>query len=268
LDRADTQTVKVFLAASGLGAKSGIGFELVKEALARGRQVLIHVEELDDYLAIARLIQASPDQGSVHIVHVPHQRYSQLMRSLVDRQLTLETCPQYLLWSWTRGRDGCDVNPPVVPADLWTEIQRGRIDTIGTDHCSYTRQEKVDHGLPGFPGLETLLRVMYTCGVAAGCITWEQLSRVMSAGPARVLGLCPKKGVIQVGSDADLVIFDPGFEDLVGRPRFGRGDFSPFEGLSLRGRVVRTLVRGRQVYADGSADLDAAGWGTWQEPDK
>jgi dihydroorotase-like cyclic amidohydrolase len=67
------------------------------------------------------------------------------------------------------------------------------------------------------------------------------------------------------GSDADLVVFDPEQEEVVGAPNCGRGDFSPYTGLQLNGRVVRTLVRGRQVYADGVADLSAAGWGTWQE---
>jgi dihydroorotase-like cyclic amidohydrolase len=265
VEQVTTHTVKVFLSASGLGSKAGSALALVEKALEDDHQVLVHVEELDDYLAIAGLLLASPGAGRIHILHVPHQRYSRTMCSLVDQRLTLETCPHYLLWEWTWSRQGCDVNPPVVPADLWSEIREGRINTVGTDHCSYRLQDKEMHGLPGFPGLETLLPIVFTYGVEAGRISWGDLCRILSAGPARVLGLYPQKGTIQTGSDADLVIFDLDHQDVVGAPRYGRGDFSPFCGLNVKGKVVSTLVRGRQVYADGKADLGATGWGTWQE---
>lgn len=264
LAQADTYTVKVFFSTSGLGAQTEGALELVQRAVAAGHQVLAHVEALSDYQAIVeRGLGTGP--GRVHILHVPHQRLVGAILSYDDPRVTMETCPHYLLWERVRDRPGCHVNPPVVPADLWPELRAGRISTIGTDHCSYTWAEKEQLGLPGFPGVESLLRLVVTCGVRAGRIGWADLVRLLCAGPARVLGLYPRKGALQVGSDADLVLYDPAAEEMLGRPAYGRGDFSPYEGLRVAGRVVRTLVRGRTVYVEGRADLSAAGWGRWQD---
>ena len=266
LEQAATHTVKVFLASSGLGVQTGGGLELVCRGAAQGHLVLAHVEAMSDYVAIANYVARNPDlPGRVHILHVPHQRYSMAVASLADGRVTMETCPHYLLWEWSLNQVDCDVNPAVVPADLWPEIRAGRISTIGTDHCSYTRAEKAEFGLPGFPGVGASLRLLFTAGVKAGRISWAELCGLLSAGPARVLGLYPRKGAIQVGSDADLVLFDPQHQALLGAPRYGRGDFSPFSSLKVWGKVVGTWVRGRQVYGDGVMDEGAAGWGTWQE---
>jgi len=258
-------TVKVFFSASGLGAEASGALELLKQAAASGHQVLAHVEDMEDYLAILEHGLETDSLGHVHILHVPHQKYTSTVDAARDERITMETCPHYLLWEWVRDREGCAVNPPVIPSDLWPEVRVGRISTIGTDLCSYKWQEKVDMNLPGFPGVETLLRLMVTFGVQAGRISWADLCRLLSAGPARVLGLYPCKGIVQLGSDADLVVFDPEYEEVMKAPTYGRGDFSPYTGLRLRGKVIRTLVRGREVYADGTADLSAAGWGRWQD---
>jgi dihydropyrimidinase len=148
---------------------------------------------------------------------------------------------------------------------MWTEIRAGRINTIGTDHCSYTRQEKKELGLPGFPGVEELLSLMVTFGVQAGRISWIDLIRLLSAGPASVLGLYPRKGCLQVGSDADVVIFDLNQERQFNAPTLGRGDFSPYTGLRLAGKVVSTFVRGHEVFSNGTINPATVGWGIWQD---
>jgi dihydropyrimidinase len=265
LEAARTRTVKVFLAASGLGARAGNALDLVERAMARGHQVLVHVEALEDYAAIAAHARTQ-GSGRVHILHVPHQRFSQVVSGLGSGRVTMETCPQYLLWELTGGRQGCDVNPPIEASDLWPEIRAGRIQTIGTDHCSYTRREKDEYGLPGFPGLETMLRLMVAYGVEPGRISWADLCRLISSGPARVLDVYPRKGAVQVASDADLVLLDPDHEEVAAVPRHGRSDFSAYDGLRLKGKILCTLVRGRQVYGAEVAAREAAGWGTWQEP--
>jgi len=267
LEGAQSWTVKVFFSASGLGAQASGALELLQRAVTGGYQVLAHVEMMQDYLAILERGLEADTTGRVHILHVPHQRYVSAVHAAGDERITMETCPHYLLWEWVRDREGCAVSPPVISSDLWPQVRAGRISTIGTDHCSYTWQEKANMGLPGFPGVETLLRLMVTFGVQAGRISWADLCRLLSAGPARILGLYPRKGAVQVGSDADLVVFDSEYEEVMGAPAYGRGDFSPYTGLRLKGKVVRTLVRGREVYADGVADLSAAGWGTWQDRD-
>jgi dihydroorotase-like cyclic amidohydrolase len=260
-----THTVKVFFSASGLGTQAGGALGLLQSAVADGRVVLAHVEAMDDYLAILRRGIGPDSPGRVHIAHVPHQRFVNLVRTLGNERVTMETCPHYLLWEWIQVQPGCDVNPPVEPSDLWPEVRAGHISTIGTDHCSYTMQEKRDMHLPGFPGVETLLRTVYAFGVKAGRISWADLCRALSAGPARMLGLYPRKGVLQPGADADFVIFDTAYEELQKAPTYGRGDFSPYAGLRLGGKVLSTFVRGREVYSNGVADLNSAGWGIWQD---
>lgn len=264
LDQVQTRTVKIFFSASGLGAPAEQALALLQQALARGHQVLVHVETLSDWAMILQKLSGISG-GSLHILHVPHQRFICLARAWSDERVTLETCPHYLLWEWLQGNELANVNPPIVPADLWPEVRDGHLHTIGTDHCSYTLNEKKTLGFPGFPGLETLLPLMVSFGVLSGRLTWRDLSRVLSSGPARVLGLYPRKGVICVGSDADLVFFDPAPVFQVEKPAYGRADFTPYGGLWVRGRVVRTLVRGREVFSFGEADLAAAGWGKWQE---
>jgi len=225
-----------------------------------GRQVLAHVEAMDDYLRIVQSGLPAAAPGRVHILHVPHQRYVRVVDALGDERITLETCPHYLLWEWVAVQKGCDVNPRIVPSNLWPEVSSGRISTIGTDHCSYRWEEKLALGLPGFPGVETLLRLVFSFGVDAGRLSWAELCRLLCSGPAQVLGLYPRKGSLQIGSDADIVVFDPVYEETMETPAYGRGDFSPYRGLRLKGRVMRTFVRGREVYANGTARLDLAGW--------
>lgn len=265
LENLQTHTVKVFFSASGLGTQASGALGLLRSAVADGRVVLAHVEAMDDYLAILREGIKADSPGRVHIAHVPHQRYVNLVRTLGNGRVTLETCPHYLLWEWMQAQAGCDVNPPVEPSDLWPEVRAGHISTIGTDHCSYAMREKRDMNLPGFPGVETLLRTVYTLGVKAGRISWADLCRLLSAGPACMLGLYPRKGILQPGADADFVIFDADYEELQKAPKYGRGDFSPYAGLRLGGKVLSTFVRGREVYSHDEADLSAAGWGTWQD---
>jgi dihydropyrimidinase len=263
--KVQTRTVKVFFTASGLGASAQGALDLLRQAVLDGRQVLAHVEEMADYLSIVQNGVPPDGPGRVHILHVPHQRFVSVVHGLGHPRITMETCPQYLLWEWTLRHQGCDVNPRIEPADLWPEVASGRISTIGTDHCSYKWQEKQALRLPVIPGVETLLRLMNTYGIESGRLSWAQLCRLLSSGPAQVLGLYPRKGTLQVGSDADVVVFDPDHSETMGVPAYGRADFSPFGGMQLGGRVVRTLVRGREVYAGGVARLELAGFGKWQD---
>ncbi|MCX6377026.1 MAG: amidohydrolase family protein, partial [Armatimonadetes bacterium] len=177
-----------------------------------------------------------------------------------------ETCPPYLeLASDVYEReDGYlyVVNPPIRgPADrdrLWRAIQEGTLDVIGTDHCCYTLGQKgrdksnFDATPAGFPGVETLLPFLYTRGVAEGRISLARLVELISANPARIFGLYPRKGVIAVGSDADIVVYDPSVETVSEAAALHMGtDFLPFEKMRVVGRVCRTILRGATVYADG-----------------
>ena len=173
-----------------------------------------------------------------------------------------ETCPHYLLLTDEvyAQEDGClyIMNPPLRASEnverLWKALQRGEVDTIGTDHCSYMAEQKrksprFDQVVPGVPGIETLLPVMYTEGVAKGRISLGRLVELLCLNPARIFGLFPYKGNLSVGSDGDLVIFNPRFEwTLKAADLHTHADFCPFEGYRVAGRVEKTVLRGEIIF--------------------
>ena len=176
-----------------------------------------------------------------------------------------ETCPHYLILT-DEVYTGEDrflyiMKPPLRSAKdrerLWIAVQKGEIDTIGTDHCSYMKEQKTKHTSfdqtpPGIPGIETLLPVMYTEGVAKGRVSLERLLELLCANPARIFGLFPRKGTLSIGSDGDLVIFDPNAPwTLKAGLLQTHSDFSPFENMPLAGRVKKTILRGEVVYENG-----------------
>jgi dihydropyrimidinase len=136
-------------------------------------------------------------------------------------------------------------------------VQDGMVDVISTDTCDYTIQQKVEHRdftkTPGgLPGVETLLPLMYTLFVDELGETVEAIVRLMTANPARIFGLYPQKGVIQPGSDADFVIYDPAPDKNIRyRELHYMAGYSPYEGMRIKGEVVTTLSRGEVIYDRG-----------------
>lgn len=150
-------------------------------------------------------------------------------------------------------------------ARLWAQVASGAVSTIGTDHCDYTIAEKREHPeftrTPGgIPGLETMLPLLATEGVAAGRITWPRLVEVCCANPARIFGL-KDKGQLAVGADADVVIYDPRLSGEIRAEKLhSLAGYSPYAGTPVKGRVRDVFVRGRQVVRDGEF-VPAPGWG-------
>jgi dihydropyrimidinase len=186
----------------------------------------------------------------------------------------VETCPHYLTLSAEDDYPGLlgKVNPPIRWREdneaLWDGVASGAIDVIGTDHVVSSRHEKLvkgdtsDHDTDpaqdiwatgsGFTGLHTELPVMWTGGVSKGRISVERLAEICCTGPARVSGLYPKKGVIQVGSDADLVLVDSQTVRTVKAEQLLTScDFTVFEGRELTGWPTLTVLRGQVLYRDG-----------------
>ena len=113
----------------------------------------------------------------------------------------------------------------------------------------------------GLPGVETLLPLLYSEGVVRGRIPITAIPRLLCEGPAQINGLYPRKGTLSIGSDADLVIFDPNKEWTIHAEDLHMAtDFSPYEGMRVRGAVEMTISRGRVVYADGQFQGER-GWG-------
>lgn len=177
-----------------------------------------------------------------------------------------ETAPQYLLLDNTL-YEGSEpwryiLQPPLRdPKEkdaLWERISEGLVDMIITDHCDYTKKQKmaVDDFTKtpgGLPGMETLLPLMVTYGVGEDRIDWTDLARLLAANPAQIYGLWPRKGALLPGSDADLVLYDPeGETTLTADTLHTLGGYTPYEGLPVKGRVVATLRRGEFLVRDGA----------------
>ena len=152
--------------------------------------------------------------------------------------------------------------PPLRPrntvAGLRRRLAMGQIDTVGSDHCCYDTAQKTVHAhdvrtMPnGLPGVETRLPVLFSELVATGLITPERFVAVTSANPARLNGLYPRKGVIAAGSDADIIIVDQDATGTIDSTRLHMAtDYTPYQGLSVRGSIDTVIVQGFPVIVDG-----------------
>ena len=181
-------------------------------------------------------------------------------------RLTAETCPQYLLLTRDvyQRDDGhlFSASPALRTREdqhaLWGGLRSRDIDYIATDHCPFTIAQKAWQGdfrkLPyGLPGVETLLPLVHSEGVGSGRLSLNDLPRLLSEGPARTLGLYPRKGVVAPGSDADLVLVDPTMTWRLSPDTLHMNtDFSPYEGWNGAGRVTTTISRGSVIFEESS----------------
>ena len=141
--------------------------------------------------------------------------------------------------------------------ELWKALADGEIQTVSTDHCSFTLAQK-DAGrgdftkIPGgMPGVETRGTLLFTYGVAAGRITAERMADVLAETPAKLYGLFPRKGVIAAGSDADIVVYDPGASHVLrGAELLSKAGYTPFEGFRTNGGIAKVYLRG-SLQVDG-----------------
>lgn len=154
---------------------------------------------------------------------------------------------------------GCVCAPPLrSEADretLWRALSAGEIQMIGSGHCGYSLDEKTaaeDFScIPeGFPSMGLRASLLWSEGVARRRITVEDMARLLSENPAKCLGLYPRKGVLKTGSDADVVIWDPGWQGAV-RPT-GKSGWSPWTGLGLTGRARAVFLRGELTASMGA----------------
>jgi dihydropyrimidinase len=149
---------------------------------------------------------------------------------------------------------------------MWDGLRTDNLQTVATDHCGWTLEQKkkgktVDELLPGMSNLETILPMLYSEGVGKGRLSLNRFVEVISTNPAKLFGLYPQKGTIAVGSDADIVIFDPKKEVTIRhRDMHSRSDYELYEGFQVAGWPVMTLSRGEVIVDNGKA-LGQAGRG-------
>jgi dihydropyrimidinase len=180
-----------------------------------------------------------------------------------------ETCPHYLCLTneaLVEGGVGFKVGPPLrTGADreaLWKGIQSGFVETIGSDTGEFpmdlrelVAREGIFKALFGFPGIETLVPLLYSEGVAKGRITLTQMVKLVAENPAKIMKLYPRKGTIMVGSDADLVLIDPSIRwTIKATEQHSRALYSCYEGMQMIGKPVMSLVRGQVLLRDGKLE--------------
>ena len=232
--------------------------------------------------AVAHLLRITEVAGvPIVIVHLStKEALLEVMRARArGQQVYVETCPHYLLLDDSvyyqedysaAARYICA--PPMRKKEdqevLWKALANGTIQTISTDHCSFTLQQK-DAGrgdftkIPGgLPGVETRGELLYTAGVAAGRITKEQMCALLSENPARLYGAYPRKGVIAPGSDADLVVYDPEADKTItAETQLSAAGYTPYEGWRTKGSIAQVYLRGTLAVDHG--EMKAGPIGTY-----
>ncbi len=219
--------------------------------------------------AIERAIHwAELSGGTLYIVHTSTGDGAKAIHRGRKRGVKVygETCTQYLLLdnSVFQRPDGylytsCpQIKSKANQEQLWKNLQNGDFQVLATDHCPFTKTQKdLWQGdftkLPfGLPGVETLLTTMYTACVGSGKIPLQRLIALLCYNPAKIYGLYPRKGTIAIGSDGDLVIFDPQYKVTLDYHNLQTNcDWSPYQGMSLTGYPVLTISRGEVVAKEG-----------------
>lgn len=225
--------------------------------------------ELSERMAVNRIVAIAEATGApIYIVHLGSAAALTEARAARARgqRVYVETRPIYLYFTEERfaGEDGPLFvgNPPLRGAGdqaaLWAGLAAGHVDTCCTDHAAWTLEDKLDPELtiatarPGMSELETLMPVLYSEGVRKGRLTLQRFVEVTSTNAAKLFGLFPQKGTIAVGSDADLVIWDPdAHRPIVGAEGMSRSGYSLYEGWDVVGAPAQTISRGEVVYSDG-----------------
>jgi dihydropyrimidinase len=249
---------------------------LVKRALAEGRTA-------PKYHALTRPTKAEAEgtgraialaemaEAPVYIVHLSCDDALRKVTEARDAGIPAyaETCPQYLFLDYSdyerEGFEGAKfvMTPPLRPKEnqekLWRGLQYGDLQVVSTDHCPFCFKEQKELGRDDFskipnggPGVEHRLSLVHNGGVVTGKITPNRFVELVSTAPAKIFGLFPRKGTIAVGSDADIVIFDPDEEMTISASSHHMNvDYSAYEGMKVRGVTKTVLSRGKVVIEDG-----------------
>ena len=256
---------------------SGVIDALVAEKKAAGENTVgCHPETRPDYLeaeAVSRLLRIAQAAGApVIIVHTTNAAAMEEVAHARDRgqRVYVETCPQYLTLDksayyqedWLESAKFVCSPPLRTEADreaLWQGLREGTVQTVSTDHCSFTMQQKKAGresftAIPGgMPGVETRGEVVYTAGVAAGKIDLPTFVRALSENPARLYGLYPRKGVLTEGSDADIVLYDPAaHHTITAGGTASNCDYTPYEGFMTVGSIRRVYLRNALAVDNGA----------------
>jgi dihydropyrimidinase len=279
-------------------AENGIAIDVLREqAIGRGqtaptyhtitRPPTLESEAVHRAITLAELAGAP-----LYIVHMSAKEAVAELTEARDRGLNAfgETCPQYLHLSLEDhvslpGFEGAKYvcSPPIRLREqghqeyLWNALARGDLQVVSTDHASFFydddeilgRQKRLGEGnftlIPnGLPGVEERFNVMYQSGVVGGRFDINRWVDLVATAPAKMFGMYPRKGTIAVGSDADIVVYDPNDSFTYSAPGtiHGNIDYTCYEGMTIEARIDKVLSRGK-VIVDGDEYLDSKGHGQY-----
>ncbi len=258
-------------------AENGVVIDaIVKKALAEGktapkyhaltRPTKAEAEGVHRAIALAEMADAP-----VYIVHLSCDDSLQEVTRARDMGINAfaETCPQYLFLDYTvyekPGFEGAKyvMTPPIRDKSnqekLWRGLKFNDLQVVATDHCPFCMKEQKELGKNDFskipnggPGVEDRMSLVYNGGVAEGRISLNRFVEITSTSAAKIFGLFPRKGTIAVGSDADIVIFDPNEERTISaKTHHMNVDYSCYEGMKVKGVTKTVLSRGELVIEDG-----------------
>ncbi len=258
---------------------------IVQQALAEGKKApkyhALTRPTTAEAEATARAIALAEMAGApIYIVHLSCNDALEKVREARDRGLPVyaETCPQYLYLSLENmeapGFEGAKYvfTPPLREKwnqeKLWNGLKRDHLQVVSTDHCPFCFKEQKELGRDDFtkipnggPGVEHRMSLIYSGGVAGGRFSANRFVELVSTTPAKLFGLYPRKGTIAVGTDADLVIFDPKRKHTISaKTHHMRVDYSMFEGIEVTGMPDAVLSRGK-IVVEGDKFLGRAGQG-------
>jgi len=249
---------------------------IVQRALAEGkrapkyhaltRPTTAEAEATSRSIALAEMAGAP-----VYIVHLSCNEALEKVREARDRGLPTyaETCPQYLYLSLENmdapGFEAAKYvfTPPLREKwhqeKLWQGLAKDDLQVVSTDHCPFCYKEQKELGKDDFtkipnggPGIEHRLSLVYSGGVHGKRFSPNRFVQLVSTAPAKLFGLYPRKGTVAIGSDADLVVFDPNEEQTISaKTHHMRVDYSMFEGIRVKGVPKIVLSRGRIIIENG-----------------
>ena len=279
----DGVMLKVFRAARDSGILVGLHCEngdiievLTTEAInAVQTAPIYHALTRPDYTEAEAITRAAAIAAAadvpLYIVHLSSAKG--LAATLAARQrgqtVYIETCPQYLLLDDSRyyepefGGAKYVMSPPLRKVEdnkiLWQALKANTVNVVASDHCAFNFANQKQAGRDDFrkipngaPGIETRFALLYSYGVATGKISLNQFVRLLSAEPAKLMGMYPQKGTITAGSDADIVIFNPACESVITATTLHQAvDYTQYEGFIQKGAIEQVLIRGQQVVQNG-----------------
>ncbi|WP_419394275.1 dihydroorotase [Cytobacillus praedii] len=289
----DAEMLEIFKAVSKTGLPIGVHAEnydictfnskkLEKEGRFDGPAWAEARSTLAEKVAIELIISfAEATDARVHVVHMTTKEGAELVKAAKKRgvKVTAETCPHYLVLnakdSMSERGSFAKIAPPLRGKEdneaHWQALADGTIDFVGTDHAPYEIATEKDfpgatiwNTFPGIPGVETMVPILVSEGLNKGRLSLSRFVEVTSRNAAIHYGIYPKKGSMEIGSDADFTVIDLEKEYVIDEQKTeSMAKYNPLHGMKLKGKPVQTIIRGTVVYEDDKGVVGQAGYGQY-----